>query len=290
MNHTLVTFLGRTRQDPNTGYQRAKYRFPGERTPRETPFFGMALAGHLRPDAAVILGTSGSQWSVLVEHLAGSRELDSGPVPSRACPDEAHSFTGRHQLKIRKRVSFRGRDERVPAPEGNVVGHRGILDFVQQKQPVRHERLGKRIQRHVDSRTNRVGPIDDARDHRVVDSNAQRGPRRGQLGSADRLRVHPLSLDPDRHGSLRCRGAIRPDGAETPCTLRYRLAHQSHAGAVGGVGERASSVRRRRQPPTGSALTSVAARSCGWADGEGSATPHHPPAPPPHPPIPPGNP
>ena len=73
MNHTLVTFLGRTRQDPNTGYQRAKYRFPNEDAPRETPFFGMALAGHLRPDAAVILGTSGSQWSVLVEHLAGSR-------------------------------------------------------------------------------------------------------------------------------------------------------------------------------------------------------------------------
>ena len=77
MNHTLVTFLGRTRQDPNTGYQRAKYRFPDEDAPRETPFFGMALAGHLRPAAAVILGTSGSQWSVLVEHLAQGDEVET---------------------------------------------------------------------------------------------------------------------------------------------------------------------------------------------------------------------
>ena len=76
MNHSLVTFLGRARIDPETGYQRARYRFPGEDTPRETPFFGMALAGHLKPDAAVILGTSGSQWSVLVEHLAHGDEAE----------------------------------------------------------------------------------------------------------------------------------------------------------------------------------------------------------------------
>jgi len=76
MNHSLVTFLGRARIDPETGYQRARYRFPDEDTPRETPFFGMALAGHLKPDAAVILGTSGSQWSVLVEHLAHGDEAE----------------------------------------------------------------------------------------------------------------------------------------------------------------------------------------------------------------------
>lgn len=60
MNHTLVTFLGRTSRDPNTGYQRAMYRFPGEDAPRETPFLGIALAGHPQPDGAVILGTKGS--------------------------------------------------------------------------------------------------------------------------------------------------------------------------------------------------------------------------------------
>lgn len=77
MKHTLVTFLGRTGRDPQTGYQRARYRFPDEDAPRETPFFGTALAGHLQPDAAVIFGTSGSQWSVLVEHLARGAEAEA---------------------------------------------------------------------------------------------------------------------------------------------------------------------------------------------------------------------
>lgn len=77
MKHTLVTFLGRTGRDPQTGYQVARYRFPDEDAPRETPFFGTALAGHLKPDAAVILGTSGSQWSVLVEHLAQANEAEA---------------------------------------------------------------------------------------------------------------------------------------------------------------------------------------------------------------------
>ena len=77
MSHTLVTFLGRTRRDPRTGYQRASYQFPDENAPRETPFFGMALAGHLKPDAVVVLGTGGSQWSVLVEHLVQGDEAET---------------------------------------------------------------------------------------------------------------------------------------------------------------------------------------------------------------------
>ena len=77
MNHTLITFLGRTRRDPNTGYQRARYRFPDGDTPHPTPFFGIALAGHLRPDGAVIFGTCGSRWSVLVEHLVQGDEAEA---------------------------------------------------------------------------------------------------------------------------------------------------------------------------------------------------------------------
>ena len=67
MNHTLVTILGRSR---DTGYRKTAYRFP-DGTRDETAFFGLALARRLRPDGIVILGTRGSRWSVLVEHLAG---------------------------------------------------------------------------------------------------------------------------------------------------------------------------------------------------------------------------
>ena len=80
--HTFVTFLGRgrlTRDDPeNIGYQKTTYQFPnGHR--EETSFFVVALAKQLEPNRVVILGTEGSQWSVLVEEgLApadGNREV-----------------------------------------------------------------------------------------------------------------------------------------------------------------------------------------------------------------------
>ena len=80
MKHTLVTLLGRARLDKETGYQRAKYLFPGEDTPRETPFLGMALARYLKLDAAIILGTRGSQWSVLVEHIAQGHEAEDARI------------------------------------------------------------------------------------------------------------------------------------------------------------------------------------------------------------------
>ena len=69
MNHTLVTILGRSRESRDAGYRETTYRFP-DGTRDETAFFGLALARRLRPDGIVILGTRGSQWSVLVEHLA----------------------------------------------------------------------------------------------------------------------------------------------------------------------------------------------------------------------------
>lgn len=69
MKHTLVTFLGRGRNTKETPYRKANYLFP-DGTTKETEFFGLALAEHLQPDAIVILGTRGSQWGALVEHVA----------------------------------------------------------------------------------------------------------------------------------------------------------------------------------------------------------------------------
>ena len=66
---TLVSLLGRGRSVPGTGYRTATYRFP-DGTCRTTPFFGPALAEHLAADRLVILGTAGSMWDVLIEHLA----------------------------------------------------------------------------------------------------------------------------------------------------------------------------------------------------------------------------
>ena len=84
MSHTFVTFLGRGQQDRDTGewvYREATYEFPaasGKPKPQEktTEFFGLALAEYIKPDRVVILGTSGSQWGVLVNKLASEGELE----------------------------------------------------------------------------------------------------------------------------------------------------------------------------------------------------------------------
>lgn len=73
MTHTLVTVLGKGRDNIKTGYREATYRFP-DGSQRTTPFFGLALAEHLHPDGLVILGTRGSQWGVLVENLVAENE------------------------------------------------------------------------------------------------------------------------------------------------------------------------------------------------------------------------
>lgn len=71
MTRTLISFLGRNTAKPGGGYRKARYRF-ADGWERETPFFGLALAEKLQPSRIIILGTAGSMWDVLVEHLSQS--------------------------------------------------------------------------------------------------------------------------------------------------------------------------------------------------------------------------
>ena len=66
--HVLVTLLGKSRRANGAGYEAARYRFPDDSV-RETPFFGLALCEHLRPDRVVIFGTRSSMWDALIEHV-----------------------------------------------------------------------------------------------------------------------------------------------------------------------------------------------------------------------------
>lgn len=94
MTHTLVTFLGRARQDRNVGYRRAQYRFPDKC--RETPYFGVALADYLDPDALAILGTEGSFWSVLLEDVVSTD--DAQDARERLMVAEESSSVGQSLL------------------------------------------------------------------------------------------------------------------------------------------------------------------------------------------------
>ena len=73
MNHTLVTFLGRGRKSADNPYRQTTYRFP-DGSEKKTSFFGLALTEYLDADSVIVLGTCGSQWGVLVEHLAAEGE------------------------------------------------------------------------------------------------------------------------------------------------------------------------------------------------------------------------
>lgn len=74
---TLISFLGKSRFDPKTGYRNAQYQFQdGELI--EVSYFGLALLRRLQPDRIVILGTSGSMWDALLDNAApeeGAAEL-----------------------------------------------------------------------------------------------------------------------------------------------------------------------------------------------------------------------
>ncbi|EGV32636.1 CRISPR-associated protein, TM1812 family [Thiorhodococcus drewsii AZ1] len=70
---TLVSFLGRARQDSKTGYRTANYRFANGAI-HSTPFFGLALREVIAPARLVLLGTAGSMWDVLIEQFATEGE------------------------------------------------------------------------------------------------------------------------------------------------------------------------------------------------------------------------
>jgi CRISPR-associated Csx2 family protein len=68
MKKVLISFLGK--KPGGKSYQETGYEFsPGD--VERTSFFGLALARRVRPRQLVVLGTVGSMWDVLIEHLLG---------------------------------------------------------------------------------------------------------------------------------------------------------------------------------------------------------------------------
>lgn len=85
---TLISFLGKNRRDPSSGYQRATYEFKaGGR--EVTPFFGAALMKRIRPDRTLLLGTAGSMWDVLDLDVESSEWLELQTATERGDVDQA---------------------------------------------------------------------------------------------------------------------------------------------------------------------------------------------------------
>jgi len=94
---TLISFLGKNRRDPATGYQKTSYRFADGLTVT-TAFFGSALIQRLRPDRTLLLGTAGSMWDALdldvecTEWAALQEATERGDV-DQALLDRVSKFT-----------------------------------------------------------------------------------------------------------------------------------------------------------------------------------------------------
>jgi len=64
---TLISLLGKSKLDRNTGYRTATYHFDDSNTPT-APFFGMALRDYIKPNKLILAGTAGSMWDVFFDH------------------------------------------------------------------------------------------------------------------------------------------------------------------------------------------------------------------------------
>lgn len=63
---TLISFLGKGIANKTTGYRAVIYRFD-DGNKYSTPYFGLALAKHLKSERLILVGTTGSMWDVFFE-------------------------------------------------------------------------------------------------------------------------------------------------------------------------------------------------------------------------------
>ncbi|RMX01951.1 TIGR02221 family CRISPR-associated protein [Allofranklinella schreckenbergeri] len=64
---TLISLLGKSQLNQQTGYRSANYRF-ADGTTRESPYFGLVLAEHIKADKLILIGTRGSMWDIFFDH------------------------------------------------------------------------------------------------------------------------------------------------------------------------------------------------------------------------------
>jgi CRISPR-associated Csx2 family protein len=120
-----ISFLGKARQDPRTGYRTARYRLDDGRE-IEGAFFGLVLAREERPDELCLLGTPGSMWDVMLEEqgepLATEEQrlalieavADAAVTDQLLAPFEA-GLSAAMGLRCRLRVTGYARDAREQA-------------------------------------------------------------------------------------------------------------------------------------------------------------------------------
>ena len=63
---TLISFLGKSKLNKQTGYRTANYQFEDGLVQKQL-FFGLALMQKIKPEKLILLGTAGSMWDVFFD-------------------------------------------------------------------------------------------------------------------------------------------------------------------------------------------------------------------------------
>lgn len=121
---TLISFLGKGRADPQTGYRTASYRFD-TRFIRCVPYFGLALTEYLKPQKLILVGTAGSMWDVFFEQQG---ELDEALIDAVAKESVSAELLAHHQELLTEKLGVPVECLLIPyaretAEQAAILGH-----------------------------------------------------------------------------------------------------------------------------------------------------------------------
>lgn len=102
---TLISLIGKSRLDPQTGYSKTTYRFD-DRTTRTEPFFAMALLDYVKPDKLVLAGTAGSMWDVFFDHQQTDDEATLKLVDAVAQSAVTPALLGLHEQRLTEKLGI----------------------------------------------------------------------------------------------------------------------------------------------------------------------------------------
>ena len=102
---TLISLLGKSTANPQTGYRTANYRFDAQFS-ATAPFFGMALQQHIQADRLILVGTAGSMWDVFFDHQQTNDEATLALI--EAVPKNAvtHDMLDEHERVLTARLGI----------------------------------------------------------------------------------------------------------------------------------------------------------------------------------------
>lgn len=104
---TLISLLGKSHLDKDTGYRKTRYRFDDK--VREAPYFALALLDYVKPDKLILAGTSGSMWDVFFDQQQTGDEAVLQLVDAVAQNTVTDNMLAIHQQRLTEKLGMQVR-------------------------------------------------------------------------------------------------------------------------------------------------------------------------------------